>query len=155
MRVGKNIAVTNHAVERLSERMKIKSRDVARVVRKAWWSRQPICEEFWKSKFNLKNNGCTTYHYRKHRGCIFCFQKKIIDVVLLTIFLEKPELYEADSKETFKRNSERSILSNVNSAQGEEVWGKDYFRTRYNLRRKTSERKVVYSSSMRKASRSE
>jgi len=118
MRVGKKLAVTNHAIERLEKRMKITGKEIFVVVRKAWFSRQPICEEFWKSKYNLKNIGCTTYHYRKYKGHIFCFQKKYVDVVLMTVFPEEPEHYEANTKKTFTRTNivmEKEVFKRKNN----------------------------------------
>jgi len=153
MRVGKELAVTNHAIERLEERMKITGKEIFVVVKKAWHSRQPICEEFWKSKCNLKNSGCTTYHYRKYKGHLFCFQKKYVDVVLLTVFPEEPEHYETNPKKTFSGYQSRSVLPKVHSERGKDVWGKDYFRTRHNIRRKASEREMGDPPSMREASR--
>lgn len=153
MRVGKELAVTNHAIDRLEERMKITGKEIFVVVRKAWCSRQPICEEFWNSKCNLKNTGCTTYHYRKYKGHIFCFQKKYVDVVLLTVFPEEPEHYEANPKKTFTRNTSGSVLQKMHPERGKDVWGKDYFRTRHNIRRKASEREMGNPPSLRETSR--
>lgn len=153
MRVGEYLAVTNHAIDRLEERMKITGKEIFVVVRKAWFSRQPICEEFFKSKYNLKNIGCTTYHYRKYKGHIFCFQKKYVDVVLMTVFPEEPEHYEANTKKTFTRNTSGSVLPKMHQAQGKDVWGKDYFRTRHDLRRKADKREMGDTASVRKAPR--
>lgn len=128
MYVGKELAVTNHAIERLNERMDIHGyKNIESTVKTAWKSRQKICEEFWNSRCNLKNNGCTTYHYRKYLGHIFCFQKKYIDVVLLTVFPEQPEHYETNTKKTFKRYPRGSVLQKMRTTPREELWGKDYF----------------------------
>jgi len=157
MRVGKYLAVTNHAIERLEERMKISGyRNIQTAVRKAWFSKKAICEEFWKSNLNLKNSGCTTYHYRKYNQCIFCFQKKYYDVVLLTVFPEDSDhikKYEANPKKTFRRNQGRTVLPKMHSAQGADVWGKDYFRTRFDLRRKTDKREICDPASLRETPR--
>lgn len=158
MRVGEYLAVTNHAIERLEERMKISGyKNIQKAVRKAWFSKKEICIEFWKSRLNLKNNGCTTYHYRKYNNCIFCFQKKYYDVVLLTVFPEDGEFikqeYASNTKKTFGRNQSRSVLPKMHSAQGTDVWGKDYFRTRHDLRRKADKREMGDFASMRKTPR--
>jgi hypothetical protein len=159
MRVGKSLAVTNHAIERLDERMGIKGyKDIQRAVKKAWYDSKPICEEFWRSRMNLKKSGITTYHYRKYNKCIFCFQKKYYDIVLLTVFPEDSELlkkdYEANPKKFKRRYVGGSVLQKMHPAQGADVWGKDYFRTRYNLRREASERKMGDHPSVRKTPRS-
>ena len=157
MRVGKYLAVTNHAIERLEQRMNITGyKNISKAVKKAWYNTQPICEEFWKSMMNLKNNGCTTYHYKKYSQCIFCFQKKYSDVVLLTVFPEDGEYLknEANTKKTFRRNNKRSLLPALHPREEGWMLGKDYFRTRYNLRRKASERKMGDTPSVRKTPRS-
>lgn len=159
MRVGKDLAVTNHAIERLEERMKISGyKNIQIAVKKAWFSKREICQEFWKSRLNLKKAGCTTYHYRKYDNHIFCFQKKFSDVVLLTVFPENSEFikeeYAKNPTKTIKRDSGGSILQNVHSPRYKEVQWKDYFRTRHNIRRKAGKRKMGNTSSMRKTSRS-
>lgn len=158
MRVGKSLAVTNHAIERLDERMGIRGyKDIQRAVKKAWYDSKPICEEFWRSRMNLKNNGCTTYHYRKYNKCIFCFQKKYYDIVLLTVFPEDSELlkkdYEANPKKFKRRYVGGSVLQKMHPAQGADVWGKDYFRTRFDLRRKTDKREICDPASLRETPR--
>lgn len=153
MRVGTNLAVTNHAIERLAERMRITGKDIAGVVRKAWYSRQPICEEFWKSDCNLKNQGCTTYHYRKYREHLFCFQKKYIDIVLLTVFPEEPEHYETHTPKIETRNFKRPILQNMHQGKNTQLRRKNNVGTRNNIRRKTSEREMGDPPSLREASR--
>ncbi|NCU32533.1 MAG: hypothetical protein EOM23_06295 [Candidatus Moranbacteria bacterium] len=157
MRVGKYLAVTNHAIERLEQRMNITGyKEISKAVKKAWYNTQPICEEFWKSSINLKNNGCTTYFYKKYKQCIFCFQKKYSDVVLLTVFPEDGEYLknEANTKKTFRRNDRKSILPKVHSGENAPMWGKDYFRTRFDLRRKADKRKIRDRASLRETSRS-
>lgn len=158
MRVGDYLAVTNHAIERLEERMQISGyKNIQKSVRKAWFSKKAICEEFWKSRLNLKNNGCTTYHYRKYDNHIFCFQKKYYDVVLLTVFPEDGEFikqeYASNTKKIKRRNGRGSILPKVHSEQGEYMWGKDYFRTRFDLRRETDKREIRDPSSLRETPR--
>lgn len=153
MRVGKDLAVTNHAICRLEQRMKITGKEIFVVVKKAWLSRQPICEEFWNSKYNLKNIGCTTYHYRKHNGHIFCFQKKYVDVVLLTVFPEEPEHYEANTTKIETRNYKRPILQDMYQGKNTQLRRKDNVGTRHNLRRKTNKREMGDPPSLREASR--
>ena len=156
MRVGKELAVTNHAIERLEERMKITGKEIFVVVKKAWHSRQPICEEFLKSEYNMKNEGCTTYHYRKWGGHLFCFQQKFFDVVLLTVFTEDKHYYknhEAYPKKTIRRYASGSILQEMYQGTYEKVRRSNNSRTRNNLRRKTSEREMGDPPSLREASR--
>lgn len=153
MRVGKNLAVTNHAIERLSQRMNITGKDISGVVQKAWFSRQPICEEFWQSNCNLENSGCTTYHYRKYNKHLFCFQKKYIDVVLLTVFPENPEHYETNPKKIIKRDLSRSLLQHMCQDKNKSVRRKDNSRTRDHIRREASEREMGDTPSLRETSR--
>lgn len=159
MRVGKYLAVTNHAIERLDERMGVSGyKNIQKVVKKAWFSKKEICEDFWKSGLNLKNNGCTTYHYRKYNNCIFCFQKKYVDVVLLTVFPEDSDRikeYEANPKKTAERNPYRSVLRKVYTPRDKEVQWKDHCRTRFDLRRKADKREMGDPASMRKTPRSQ
>lgn len=158
MRVGKSLAVTNHAISRMDERMGIRGfKDIQRAVKKAWYDTKPICQEFWNSRMNLKNNGCTTYHYKKYNKCIFCFQRKYYDIVLLTVFPEDSEFlkqaYEANPRKIKKGNEFGSVLQKMHPAQGADVWGKDYFRTRFDLRRQTDKREIRDPASLRETSR--
>jgi len=103
MRVGKDLAVTQHARERLYQRMGVDESEISVVVRGAWKSRQIVPDEFLRSKFNLRNYGFTTYHYRKYRNKIFVFQKKYIDSVLITVYLLDREYLERNLCERFRR----------------------------------------------------
>lgn len=159
MRVGKYLAVTNHAIQRLEERMEISGyKDIQKAVKKAWFSKKEICQEFWKSRLNLKKIGCTTYHYRKYDNHIFCFQKKFYDVVLLTVFPEDSEFikeeYAKNTTKTPSRNAGGSILQNVRTPQRESVQWKDHFRTRFDLRRKADKREMGDPASVRETPRS-
>jgi hypothetical protein len=153
MRVGKNLAVTNHAIVRLAERMRVTGKDIEVVVNKAWFSKQPICEEFWKSKFNLKNIGCTTYHYRKFNRHLFCFQKKYFDFVLLTVFPESSEFYETYPKKIIKRDPCGSILQDMYQSKNKPMRRTDNSRTRNNICREASEREMGNPPSLRETSR--
>lgn len=157
MRVGKNLAVTNHAIQRLDERMGIKESGVAKVVRKAWHSDKLVCEEFWKSRSNLKNVGCTTYHYRKYDGHIFCFQKKFIDVVLLTVFKEDISKYqenETNTKKNVGRNARGSILQDMYQGKNSQLRRKNNPRACNHIRRKAGERDLGDCSSLCETPRS-
>lgn len=142
MRVGKYLAVTNHAINRLEQRMNITGYpNIAKAVKKAWYNTQPICEEFWRSRINFQNNGCTTYHYKKYNNCIFCFQKKYSDVVLITVFSEDKELlkqeYEDNSKKIIKRNYRESFLQEMYPPKNRKMRRKNNPRACNNLRRKS------------------
>jgi len=158
MRVGKSLAVTNYAIQRLEERMGIKGyKDIQRAVKKAWYDSKPICQEFYASRMNLKNSGCTTYHYKKYNQCIFCFQKKYYDIVLLTVFQENGDYlkneYATNPKKIKRRFVNGSILQKVHPESNDGVWGKDYFRTRFDLRRETDKREIRDPASVREAPR--
>lgn len=156
MRVGNNLAVTHHARERLEQRMQVAGKEIASVVQKAWRSRQAICEEFLNSEMNMKNEGCTTYHYRKWGGHLFCFQQKFFDVVLLTVFPENKDYYknhEANTRKIKARYEQRSVLREMYSPTYRQLRRKHNMGTRNNLCRETSEREMGDSSSVRKASR--
>lgn len=90
MKIESYLAVTNHAIDRMKERMGIVGfREIKKNVIAAWKSRQEISEEFLNSYLNFKKEGLETFYYRKHKGFIFCFQKKYVDVVLITVFFRK------------------------------------------------------------------
>lgn len=158
MRVGKSLAVTNHAIQRMDERMGIRGyKDIQRAVKKAWYDSKPICQEFYLSRMNLKNNGCTTYHYKKYNNCIFCFQRKYYDIVLLTVFpedIEHIKSHEANPRKIKKRVECGSVLQKMHPESNDGVWGKDYFRTRFDLRRKTNEREIRDPAGVRETPRS-
>lgn len=103
MRVGKDLAVTQHAIERIYQRIGLTGSEVAAVVRGAWRSKQIIPDEFLRSKFNLRNYGFTTYQYRKYQNKIFVFQKKYIDSVLITVYLLDRDYLERNICEQFRK----------------------------------------------------
>lgn len=103
MRVGKDLAVTQHARERLYQRMGIGESEIPAVVRGAWKSKQAVPDEFLRSKFNLRNYGFKTYYYRKYRNKIFVFQKKYIDSVLITVYILDREYLERNLCDRFRK----------------------------------------------------
>jgi hypothetical protein len=85
MRLGKKLAITNHAIERMIERMGIKEKQIRKIVFQALRSKEEVDQDFMNSSKNLTKNGYNTYFYKKHKGLIFVFQKKYFDVVLITV----------------------------------------------------------------------
>ena len=141
MRIGKNIAITHHAIDRMEQRMGIKMKDIMITVKNAFYSHEVICSEFNQSKYNLKNATFSTYHYRKHKGFIFCFQKKYVDFVLLTVFKEDKYYFlknEINTQEAIRRNACECFLPEMYQGKNGRMRRKNNPRARHNLRRQTS-----------------
>lgn len=134
MYVGKNIAVSDHAIERMKERMKIQDNKIRSVVREAWYKNINPSKEFLDSGCNRHKYGYNSTYYRKHMGFIFVFQKNYIDIVLITVFAD--EKYEKNTKKTFGKYSYRSILQELYTPKNEKMRRKNNPRTCYNIRRK-------------------
>lgn len=142
MRAGKDIAITHHAVERLKQRFYIGKKSLQSIVRAAWFSCDRPSESFYQSKYNLKNYKYTTYHYRKYKGYIFCFQKKLIDTVLLTVFYDDTDHYQSNAAYTKKAPRGyfgRSFLQDMYPPKNPRLRRKNNPRARRHLRREAGE----------------
>lgn len=145
MRVWKDIAATRHALERIQQRMVIGKQSPESVIKSAWLSKEKLSEAFLRSKYNLNNYGFASYYYRKYKGYLFCFQKKYIDIVLITVFYEDSEelkKHEAHYKNTTRKHARRSFLQDLYSEKNGTMRRKNNPRARHNLRRETGRREM-------------